>query len=153
MLRLRFGLQILLARGTFQLVVLTLLHCSCGIARLLFRRGPIPIISTQQLLLSNTDTYNAASRPHSLRLTPKLIPIPLDIIHPIQNYKRIFPKRSFRPRIRNPARHLLRPRIIVDASWVRGIVCWYDGYFVAGAGGIDGARGEELVLGFLEESG
>ena len=134
----------------FSLASLFARHCSIGVPTWTYHHHQLALINP---IFQYTGPYHAARRSHSLRLTPKLIPISLDIIHPIQNHKCILPQHPLRSCIRNPPRHLLSPRVIVDAPWVRGIVCWYDGDFVAWAGGVDCAGGEEVVLGFLEEGG
>lgn len=55
------------------------------------------------------NTYHTTPGPHCLRLTIQLVPIPLDIIHPIIHYHRIPPQRPLHCRVRRCPRILLRP--------------------------------------------
>lgn len=94
------------------------------------------------------ETYNTTCRPKSLRLTPKLISIPLDIIHAVQNHKAVFAQHALCPGIRDPARLLLRARRIVHCPRVVDIIVRRDDVdLVFGLWGRVG--GEELSLGFF----
>lgn len=49
----------------------------------------IPLAHTSRERNKEEVTYNTAARPQRLSLTPKLIPVPLDIIHPIEDDKTV----------------------------------------------------------------
>lgn len=93
--------------------------------------------------------YHTTRRLQLIRLTIKLIPIPLDIIHPVQNHDTVLPQRAPGPGVRYPARLLFRSRIVVDSPRMRGVVGRDDVDFIAGFEGRGGV-GEELVLGLVE---
>lgn len=90
-------------------------------------------------------TYHTRGRPKLLRLAPKLIPIPLDIIHAVQNDYAVLAQRPPRTGIRYPPRLLLGARIVVDCPRVRRVV---RGDYVDFVGGFEGrwAGREEIIL-------
>lgn len=97
-------------------------------------------------------TYNTTGRPQRLRLTPKLIPISLDIVHAVQNHKAVFAQHALSPGIRDPARLLLRARRIVHCPRVVDIIVRRDNVDLV-LGLWRRVGGEELGLGFLQRRG
>ena len=69
------------------------------------------------------ETYNTTRRPQRLRLTPQLIPIPLNIIHTVENHEAILSQHAARPRVRHTAGFLLRARMIIDYARAVFVMC------------------------------
>lgn len=68
-------------------------------------------------------THHTASGAYGFGFTPELIAHAFDIIHAIENDKRIATQGSLGSGKSHPTRHFLRTSIVVDAAWgVRGIV-------------------------------
>lgn len=128
-------------------------HCSQRTGQSAYQHEPSNQVSTYVLPIKKKkngrwETYNTTCRPKSLRLTPELIPIPLDIIHSVQNHKAVFAQHALCPGIRDPARLLLRARRIVHCPRVVDIIVRRDDVdLVFGLWGRVG--GEELGLGFF----
>jgi hypothetical protein len=111
-------------------------------------------VSQSQASQGDQKTYHTTRRPKRLRLTPKLIPIPLDIIHPIENDKAVATQRPLRTCIRQPPRLLLRTRRIVHRPRIVDIVVrGNDVYLVPGFRRGDCACFKESGLGFFQARG
>ena len=100
------------------------------------------------------NAYNTAARSQRLSLAPKLIPIPLDVIHPVEDDDTVASEQAPGPRVGHPARLLLRARIVVHrARMIKIVVCGYDMDLVGCLCGRKHAGVEERLLGFLEGGG
>lgn len=62
--------------------------------------------------------HNTARRRRRFRLAPKLIPPPLDIIHPVDNDDRVAAQRAAHAPIHNCTGFFLGARIVVDAAGI-----------------------------------